>query len=157
MTEKKNNGDFLRCVQELEANVPDELRPVWRKVAVHVLSLEQDVQRLKDDHTDPKTGEPIDVRGAYAALNNVVELMADVRRALAWAQAGVYIVGILGPIIVALGGYIWWTVDRQVQHNTKVNTEHGQMMERMVSATNMLSLRLDHLEQDEVDRRKGRR
>jgi uncharacterized iron-regulated membrane protein len=156
MTEKKNNGDFLRCVQELEATVPDELRPVWRKVAVHVVSLEQEVQRLKDDHTDPATGEPFDVRGAYASLGEVIKLGADVRRAIAWGQAALALGGILVPIILGLGMYIWHEAEQRRKEDTarvativKQQTEQSQAMERMLGALNVLAVRLDHLEEEQ--------
>lgn len=148
MAEKKNNGDFLRCVQELESSVPENLRPVWRKVAVHVVSLEQEVQRMREDHTDPATGEPYDVRAAFQQLDQVVGLMADVKRALNWAQAGVVMATVLLPIVATLGGYIWYTTERQVQANTAANLAQTEALERITGAINVLSIRLDHMEDD---------
>ena len=153
MSEKKNNGDFLRCVQELEASVPEELRPVWRKVAVHIVSLEQDVRQMIDDHTDPATGQPFDVRSAYAMLGRLEKreaerekLDAQIVRALHWAQGGVVLASVLMPALLGLGIYIWHATELQVRANTKAAIDLAQAMERTNGLLNVMSIRIDQME-----------
>ena len=130
-----NNGDFLSCMREVEEGLDSEEPPAFRKavrkLGTHIIRMHQKIEELVDSHTDETTGRPYDVHKAYAKLDGIEKEVASMRRLLWTAQIGVYIVGTLAPIILALTVYAFNEVRKQVEQATMVNLEQTIMLERV--------------------------
>lgn len=143
------NGEFLRCVQELEEGIPKEMHPVFRRLAVHIVGLEQSVRKIIEDHTDLRSGQPFDVRAAMLTLEKMEPLMAQMTRALTWAQAGMWIAGIVAPVVLGLAGYVWWMTTEQMQNDRELDAKQTEQLTRLATLVDELEKRAVRIERTE--------
>ena len=113
-----NNGDFLGCMREVEEGLDSDDPPAFkravRKLSTHIMRMHQQIEELVISHTAPN-GTPYDVKEAYERLEGLAEEMKSMRKLMWTAQIGVYILGTLAPVILALTVYAFNEVRKQVE------------------------------------------